>query len=705
MRERDVACDVPLFYNNYFGTSFVNNNGVFKILTFIVKIVEIMKRIIIFLLIIAAVSFQDSYAQKRKSERAYASYNAGEFYDAIDLFKDAYSKAGKGDKATRTELGYMIAECYRLTNDPKNAETWYRLSVRSAFSKPEAEYWLAESLKKNGKYQQAVEELNKYKQVAPSDAKADQEIRSCELAVEWQRNPEAYKVDELKDLNSKESDFSPAYGRDDFGVIYFTSSRDDAAGNKTHGATGQGFTDIFESRLDKKSKWSTPVPVPKINTEFEEGTPCLSRDYSVMYFTRCEAGKREKKGCIIMYSKKSGDSWGDPKSAEVLPDSITAAHPALSADGLTLYFVSDKEGGSGLKDIYVSTRGSESEPWSAPSNLGPDINTSGNELFPYIREDGTLYFASDGHIGMGGLDIFKAKQQPDGSWVVLNMKSPINSFADDFGITFEDGSERGIFSSTRKGKGNDDLFSFELPPMRFNVAGLVKDEKTGSPIAGSQVQLIASDGSNLQAETGTAGDFKFALKPDVDYIFLASKKGYLNGKERETTKGQEKSRDFMVTIPLTATDNPIELPNIFYDFGKWDLRPESMVSLDKLVETLTDPTLNPNITIELMSHTDSRDTEEYNLELSQKRAQSVVQYLIEKGVEPDRLVAKGYGESRPKVVDAAIAAQYSFLKAGTVLSEQFINSLPNDELKEIAHQINRRTEFRVLRTDYESIKK
>jgi len=663
-----------------------------------------MRRYIIFLLLIAAFTFQDSFAQKRKSERAYSSFKAGEYYDAIDLFKDSYSKARKADRETRTELGYMIAECYRLTNDPRNAETWYRLAVRSSVSKPEAQFYLAESLKKNGKYPQALEEFRKYKQIAPSDPKADQEIRACELANEWMRNPEAYRVEELKDLNSREADFSPAYGRDDFGVVYFTSSRDDAAGNKTHGATGQGFTDIFESRLDKKSKWSTPVPVDRINTEFEEGTPSFTQDYSEMFFTRCEAGKRETKGCIIMFSKRSGDSWGEPVNSEILPDSLVAAHPAISPDGLTLYFVSDKEGGSGSKDIYKVTRDGDNDPWSSPENLGPDINTPGDELFPFLREDGSLYFASDGHIGMGGLDIFKANQQPDGSWVVQNMKSPVNSFADDFGISFEKGSEKGIFSSTRKGRGNDELYGFELPPLRFNVTGLVKDEKTGTPVSSAVVQLIASDGSNLQAETGEIGDFKFALKQDVDYIFLASKRGYLNGKERETTKGQEKSRDFMVTILLTATDSPIELPNIFYDFGKWDLRPESMVSLDKLVETLTDPTLNPNITIELMSHTDSRDTEEYNLDLSQKRAQSVVQYLIEKGVEADRLSAKGYGESSPKVVDAVIAGQYQFLKEGTILTETYINSLGSEEQKEIAHQINRRTEFRVLRTDYEGSK-
>jgi|WetSurSiteA1Bulk_404760.scaffolds.fasta_scaffold00757_2 peptidoglycan-associated lipoprotein len=661
-----------------------------------------MKRIILLIIILIAFSYQDSAAQKRKSERAYAAFNAGEYYDAIDLFKDTYSKSKKADKSVRTELSFMIGECYRLTNDPKNSETWYRLAVRSSTSKPEAQYYLAESLKKDGKYQQAIDEFKKYKQVAPSDSRADQQILSCQLAIDWQKNPEAYKVEELKDLNSRDADFSPAYGRDDFGVIYFTSSREDAAGSKTHGATGQSFTDIFESRLDKKSKWSTPVPVENLNSESEDGTPCFSSDYKEVYFTRCEAGKREKKGCIIMVSKRTGDKWSDPEDTKILPDSLVAAHPALSKDGLTLYFVSDMPGGFGQKDIYSVTRADVTDPWSTPVNLGPDINTNGNELFPYIREDGTLYFASDGQIGMGGLDIFKATSQPDGSWIVKNMQSPVNSPADDFGITFEDGNERGIFSSTRKGRGNDELYTFELPPLRFNVTGLVKDEKTGSPIQASVIQLIASDGSNLQAETGTGGDFKFALKQDVDYIFLASKRGYLNGKEKETTKGQEKSRDFMVTILLTAIDKPIELPNIFYDFGKWDLRPESMVSLDKLVETLTD---NPNVTIELMSHTDSRDTEEYNQDLSQKRAQSVVQYLIEKGIEPARLSPKGYGESTPKVVDDAIAEQNPFLKLGTSLSEQYINSLASEEQKEIAHQINRRTEFRVLRTDYESPKK
>jgi peptidoglycan-associated lipoprotein len=654
-----------------------------------------MKASLLFLIILLITASPESFAQKRKAGRAYEFFNAGEYFLAIDHFKNTYSKSK--DKSVKADMVYMVAECYRLINDPKNAEIWYKKAVKTSYSKPEAQYWFAESLKKNGKYQLAADEFKKYKQLVPADARADQQLRACELAAEWLRNPEAYKVDELKDINSRDADFGPAYARDDFGVIYFTSSRDDARGNKTHGATGQNFTDIFESRLDKKGKWSMPIAVEALNSEFEDGTPNISSDYKDIYFTRCEAGKREQKGCAIMYSEKNGDSWSDPKNIGIMPDSIIAAHPAISPDGLTLYFVSDIKGGFGGKDIYLVTREKPNSQWSKPKNAGPDINTGSDELFPYVRNDGTLYFSSDGHIGMGGLDIFKAKPQPDGSWVVQNMKSPINSFADDFGVVFQNDAEAGIISSTRKGKGNDELYSFEMPPLKFNITGLVKDEKSGVAITGSIVKLIASDGTNLQAETGTGGDFKFVLKPAVDYIFLATKKGYLNGKEKETTKGQEKSRDFMVTILLTPIDKPVELPNIFYDFGKWDLRPESMVSLDKLVETLND---NEKITIELMSHTDSRDTEEYNLALSQKRAQSVVDYLIGKGIELERLTAKGYGESSPKVVDAEIAGQFPFLRAGTPLAEQYINSLANDEQKEIAHQINRRTEFKVMRTDY-----
>ncbi|MCD4769053.1 MAG: tetratricopeptide repeat protein, partial [Bacteroidales bacterium] len=543
-------------------------------------------------------------AQKRKVQKAYDAWDAGEYYEAIDLFKDAYSKTK--DRADKAELLFMVAECYRLTNNPKNAESWYKKISGKNYAKPEATFYFAESLRKNGDYEEAIEEYRNYKQMVPSDARADMGIRSSELAIEWMDSPEPYKVNNLKDLNSRGSDFSPAYARDDYGLVYITSSRDEATGKADHGATGKNFTDIFESRLDKKGKWSTPLPVPVLNTDFEEGTPSFTTDFRQIYFTRCEAGKRENRGCVIYTSRIEGDGWSEPDKLEILSDSLVAAHPAISPDGISLYFVSELSDGYGGKDIYVVRRETEDSEWSKPVNLGPDINTRGDELFPYVREDEILFFSSDGHIGMGGLDIYRANPQPDGSWIVDNMRYPVNTFADDFGITFQGEKETGLFSSTRKGRGNDEIYTFELPPLRFSITGLVKDEKSGEAIPAATVQLIASDGTTVRTETADAGEFRFMLKEDVDYIFLSSKKGYLNGKEKETTRGQDKSREFLTTIVMTSIDKPIDLPNILYDFGKWDLRPESMVSLDKLVETLND---NPNVIIELMSHTDSRDTE------------------------------------------------------------------------------------------------
>ncbi|MFW6372047.1 MAG: OmpA family protein, partial [Bacteroidota bacterium] len=325
------------------------------------------------------------------------------------------------------------------------------------------------------------------------------------------------------------------------------------------------------------------------------------------------------------------------------------------------------------------------------------INTDQDEVFPYVHPDGTLYFSSNGHIGMGGLDIFKATENEDGKWEVENMKTPINSASDDFGIVFQADEERGFFSSSRGLRNNDDIYAFVLPPLKFNIEGVVKDEKTEEPLDNVLVKSIGSDGITLESTTGKKGEFKFMLRPNTDYVFLASREGYLRGKERETTKGLGKSKDFNTTIFLASIDKPIQLPNIFYDFNKADLRPESMVTLDRLVETLND---NPNVTIEIMSHTDYRGSDSFNDELSQKRAQSVVNYLIEKGIAPDRLSAKGYGETRPKTIDSKIAEEWPFFEEGVTLTEAYIKSLKSLEQQEVANQINRITEFRVLSTDY-----
>jgi peptidoglycan-associated lipoprotein len=652
-----------------------------------------IRPVILALLAILLVSLPVEAQKKQKDARAQAAFDAGEYFEAIDLYKDAYNKV---DKEQKPGIFYKIGECYRILGNARSAVLWYKKAVRQEYQDPVLFLRYGQMLLVNEQYEEATEEFKKYRELVPDDPRGSVGLESCEAAVVWTDNPTGYIVENMRTFNSRQRDFSPAYVNESFTEVLFTSTREDATGDETHGATGQNFADIFASSMDRKGKWSVPVPVESLNSEFEDGTPCISSDFSSLYITRCKKGKNQQLGCEIYESKADGDSWSEPAVVfENFGDSISTAHPAISPDGNTLYFVSDMPGGLGENDIWMVTRGGEG--WGDPVNLGEEINTPGNELYPFVHSDGTLYFSTDSRIGLGGLDIYKARKDETGGWILENMKPPINSPEDDFGIVFESEVERGFFSSARKGRGNDELFSFVLPPLNFAVTGVVKDERTDQILPGSTVRSVGSDGITVEANTGDDASFRFMLKPGTDYVFIASQPGYLNGKERESTRGLDQSKEFQVTIYLASTTQVIELPNIFYDFAKWDLRPESMVSLDNLVETLED---NPNVTIELMSHTDSRGTPADNDELSQKRAQSVVDYLISKGIAADRLQARGYGESQPKVVDDKVIAQYDFLEEDEVLTESFINQLESPELQERAHQVNRRTEFRVLTTDY-----
>jgi peptidoglycan-associated lipoprotein len=659
-----------------------------------------MRQINFILIILTFFTFYEpvqAQNKKDKDHKANMAFNAGEYYKAADLYKTAFNKIK--DKNKQNEVIYKIAECYRIMRDTRKAELWYKKAISKNFQDPLIYLHYGEMLMMSDNYQEAVEQFKRYKELVPDDPRGENGIRSCQVAVEWIENPTGYEVEEMRYFNSKERDYSPSYGEEDFNTVYFTSTREDATGKETSGASGESFSDIFVSNMDRKGKWSTPIPIGEdFNSEADDGTPNVSSDYSTMYFTRCPRGKKEQLGCFIFYTRKSSGEWGKPEKIKISEDSVVVAHPAISPDNLILYFVSTLPGGYGGKDIWKISRENEGSDWSAPENMGEDINTPGDEMFPYAHPDGALYFSSDSHIGIGGLDIYKAVLGENGRWVVENMRPPVNSSQDDFGITFEKDSERGFYSSSRKGKGNDEIYSFYLPPLKFNITGVVRDEKTDKALKETTVKSIGSDGITSEASTNEEGYFRFMLKPNTDYVFIASKKGYLNGKERETTKGLEKSKDFRTAIYLSSVDQVIELPNIYYDFGKWDLRPESMVALDKLIETLSD---NPNITIELMSHTDSRGSTQDNELLSQRRAQSVVDYLISKNVASDRLQAKGYGESVPKVVDEKVAGENKFLVAGQILNEEFITTLPatNNE-QETAHQINRRTEFRVISTDY-----
>jgi peptidoglycan-associated lipoprotein len=649
-----------------------------------------------------AVYSQSAFAQNRKTSKAYSTFEAGEYYTAIDQFKEAYRNIT--DNKEKLRIAFHIAECYRKTDNSPQAALWYGKVIAKDYENPLSILYYADALRMNQNYEEAKAQYQHYKELVPDDPRGSDGILSCDFALQWIDQPTGYQVEEMKFINSKFSDYSPSYSRSDYQEIYFTSSRDETMGNSEHGGTGQQFSDIFFSTMDKKGKWSTPLPLPEpVNSEAEEGTPVFSSDYNTMYFTRCNVSKRKALGCEVYTAKRNGDKWTDIESLGLADDSVVIAHPAISPDELTLYFVSDMEGstkspeGNYSKDIWMATRAGTIAKWENPVNLGSPINTPGDELFPFMHADGTLYFSSDGHIGMGGLDIFKAVKGENGQWQVDNMKYPINSAGDDFGIVFERDQESGYLSSSRKGKTVDDIYAFMLPPLKFTIVGVVKNEKTDEIIPEAVIKSIGSDGITIDTKAGRDGLFRLTLKPGTDYVFIAEKPGFLKGKERESTKGLSQSTELKTEIYLASIETPIEVENIFFDLDKADLRPESMVSLDKLVETLND---NPNIVVELGSHTDARATDNYNLDLSRRRAQSVVNFLIEKGISRDRLVAKGYGESQPKIVDKKDHAAYSFLPIGTVLTESFINNLGDDDRMEMAHFLNRRTEFKVLRTDY-----
>ena len=657
-----------------------------------------MKKYILSLLIVlAGLSFVQG--QTSKLQRADALFKAGAYFDAIDIYKNELEKIQQ-DKVELSKYLNKIATCYRLIGNARQAEIWYQKAILRNCPDPKVYYYYAEMLKMGEKYDLALENYQKYKQLVPNDKLADIGVNSCELAKQWIATPSGYELTNVRSINTKQSEYSPVYGNEDYSSLFFTSSRTGATGGKISSVTGELFSDIFYTERDLKGIWSDPKPIDAaVNTAFDEGTCTLSSDFNTLFFTRCKVSKKEKLGCEILFSKKSEGGWLTPEPIKVTSDSMIVAHPSLSADGLTLYFASNLPNGFGSIDIWKITRASISDNWGEPINLGGDINTPGSDMFPYIHPDGTLYFSSDGLPGIGGLDVFRAKPNDKNGWVVENMRFPVNSPSDDFGIVFEKEREAGYFSSRRTGgRGADDIYLFYLPPIILNMIGQVNDDKTSKPIAQSTVKLVGSDGLITTAETAVDGSFKFMLSPNTDYVVVASKKGYLNNKSKETTRGIVQSKDFTASINLTSTEKPIEIPNIFYDYDRWELRPESMVALDRLVEILND---NPNVTIELGSHTDSRGTLEYNYDLSQKRAQSVVNFLIEKGIATDRLKAKGYAQSQPKIADAQLVAQYPFMVAGGILDPKFIDTLDNDK-KEIVYQISRRTEFKVLRTDYKA---
>ncbi len=626
---------------------------------------------------------------------ALLSQDIGEYYKAIEQYKKARKKEKSREK--RLEYAYNIADCYRTIGLYDYAAQNYKFAIRLGYPDNEALLHYANMLRITQEYEEATETYRTYLDSVPGDERALAGLEAMRLTQDWVANPTRHIINPIKEINSRESDFSPVFvgGRDN--EIIFTSSRKAATGNKESMITGQKYTDLFRATFGvQRQKWQQPTLLDEnlmLNTGEEEGAATLSSSGEEMIFTRCLYDKTQAMGSQLFSTSQSRGSWSDPIKLQIVGDSIVAAHPALSSDGSVLYFVSDMMGGQGGKDIWmVEVNGGS---FGKPVNMGSVINTSGDEMFPFMRDNGELYFASNGHIGMGGFDLFLARKNDDGVWTVENMGSPMNSTADDFGIAYVSGENKGMFSSNRKGSRGDDIYSFLVPPKIYTIETEIFDKETNSHLDGAMVRVIATDGTNLRVRARN-GQFKMNLKEGNEYVFAAFKDGYLRDKVAVNTIGMEDSKDFRYNLYLTPTDAPIKVNNINYEFGSWELLESSKLALDTVVQVLT---LNPTITIELMAHTDFVGSDQFNFDLSQKRAQSVVDYLIEKGINPLRLVAKGYGETWPKSVTRELAKQYDFLKRNDELTEEFINQL-TPEQQEIAKAINRRTEFRVLSTDF-----
>lgn len=637
--------------------------------------------------LVVALSFTAN-AQKGASKDADKAFNSFEYYKAIDLYKKASTK--EKSKANRAEILYKTAECYRLTGDNKQAEVFYAKAIKAKYADPLAQLRLADAIKANGRYNDAIIEYDKYKALAPSDPRGDMGSKSSAEAQKWKDAPTRFQVNNLAQINSGSSDFAPTYIDRKYSTIYFTSMREGSTGNATDNTIGQSFSDVYEVKVDKKGKWSTPTPIDKtINSQYNEGASIVNKKGTKIYFTRCDVVKKKFMGCKIMMADKMGTAWGTPQDIVLTTDTFTVGHPAINVDETKLYFSSDMPGGMGGKDLWVSTYDKGARKWGEPVNMGGKINTEGDEMYPFVRDNGDLYYASNGLPGMGGLDIFMCAKNGENFGAPENMKYPINSPADDFGLIYEAKSNRGYLSSAREGgKGADDIWSFTMPPLVYSVMGKVLDVDTKEPIVGAVVKLIGSDGSSVEQTTDAKGAYNFDATPDgkryvtqnVSYTLSSVMDQYLGDKGTFTTVGSEVATAFTKDLLLKSIKKgPIRLPDILYDLSKWDLKPQYQDSLNGLIKTLED---NPNITIELGSHTDTRDNNKNNAVLSQKRAQSVVDYLVSKGIAADRLTAKGYGEERPLIKDAEIA------------------KLKSTEEKEAAHQKNRRSEFKVLRNDY-----
>lgn len=674
------------------------------------------KRINIYIYLLIALLGMTSCSINARIKKADRKYNIGEYYVASEMYRQIYRRISTKDKALRADIAFKQAESQRILNNPR-ALSAYKNAIKYHYPDSIVFLHYAQALQYQGKYKDAIKQYEIYLEAHPQDYVAQAGRYGCMQVEEWKKQPSRYKVAPAKEFNEKRtSNFSPAFMTEDGDALVFTSNRQEKSTDKkkkvrTSPVTGVATFNLYSTRKNAAGEWEDIMLCEGLYEEEEEseegeestqpkrgsaelGACCFSADGKTMYFTYSCPVNGQDLGAKIYTSTRASGEWGEGQELKLFADSsITVGHPALNSHGDTLYFVSDAPGGYGGKDIYMAILdGSE---WGYIQNLGPQINTSADELFPYFRADGRLYFSSNGHPGYGGLDLFYAVRR-DSVWDLFNMGAPFNSINDDFGITFAGTTENGFFSSNRGQKrGYDLIYSFTLPAMEFIVAGKVVDTD-GEAVADATIRLVGDDGTNVKAQVRRDGTYQLKLNKDTRYVMLATARGYLNTQQRLSTEGLTDSHSYTQDFSLALISKPVKMSNIFYEFGKWTLTQDSEQGLNELVKLLND---NPNITIELSAHTDMVGNNEANKQLSLRRAQSVVDYLIEHGIKSDRLTPVGYGEEKPVVVDEGLHKQYTFLPKEQTLDETFITTLSNEQ-QEICNSLNRRTEFRVLKTTY-----
>ena len=630
----------------------------------------------------------------KKGDKFYA---VGEYYDAATQYRKAYTQTPSKERTLKGQRAMKLAECYRRINLTNKAITAYNNAVRYKQADSLTQFYLGQLHLRNGNYKEAAKHYQTAIDSLPADnpyrTLAKNGLKSAQMAPQWRKEGSDYTVKRMDIFNSRRAEYAPMLAGDEHEQLYFTSTRNQAQGDEYSGITGTKAADIFMAQKDDKGKWGKPQAIDsELNSNFDEGACCFSPDGRTMFLTQCKTDANYPRYATIVVSQRNDAAWSKPTELIISKDTLTSfAHPAVSPDGEWLYFVSDMPGGLGGYDIWRCRLFGNNEV-GMMENLGERVNTPGDEMFPTFRPNGDLYFSSNGHPGMGGLDIYILSKGGN----LSHPGSPLNSQGDDFGMTFEGKRNQGFFCSNRgDSRGYDHIYSFYNPEIVQTVKGWVY-EQDGYELPAAQVYMVGNDGTNLKLSVRGDGSFTQEIKAGVDYVFLGTCKGFLNHQEQLRVEPVKKSEEYVLQFPLANISAPVLIENIFYDFDKATLRPESQTALDELVKLLNE---NPNITIELSAHTDYKGSDQYNERLSQRRAESVVNYLIANGIAADRLTPKGYGEGKPKRIKRKVAERYLFLKEGDILTEDFIAQLP-EEQQEQCNQLNRRTEFIVLRTTY-----